>query len=339
VWFDNAWQFRKAITVDSEQVSSSLSDFPMLVSITDAQLGAVVLGNGDDIVFTSSNGITQLSHEIESWNDTPNTLVAWVKIPTLLSSTDTKIYMYYGNPSATNQEDVVGTWNPGYVGVYHLHDDFLDSTNNNNDATNSGTTDFIGEFIADSQSIDGIDDYISLGGGASTTFTTTLQSWVYLEDVSHGGIIETGQWGSSSSSANYAGIVLQVGADGRAITGFGDNSGSGKSTRNTCKTSSGELSLNQWYLLHSIIRGNNDQTIYIDGVNYGALSCSGTATTSVHDGLGYLGTRYVGQHPLDGRIDESRIYQGELTDDWILTEYNNQNDPSSFYLIGIEENQ
>jgi len=70
-WFDNAWQFRKAITIDPAQVQGSQTNFPVLISITDADLGGAALANGDDILFTSFDGITQISHEIESWNDSP----------------------------------------------------------------------------------------------------------------------------------------------------------------------------------------------------------------------------------------------------------------------------
>jgi len=37
-----------------------------------------------------------------------------------------------------------------------------------------------------------------------------------------------------------------------------------------------------------------------------------------------------------GQIDEVRISNTGRTADWILTEYNNQNDPSTFYGVGDE---
>jgi len=41
----------------------------------------------------------------------------------------------------------------------------------------------------------------------------------------------------------------------------------------------------------------------------------------------------------DGKIDEFRIYNGMLSAGWISTEYNNQNDPASFYTVGTQEMQ
>ena len=54
-----------------------------------------------DLIFRNTAGL-QLDHEIESYNATNGTLVAWVRIPSLNPSGDTTIYMYYGNSSITS---------------------------------------------------------------------------------------------------------------------------------------------------------------------------------------------------------------------------------------------
>ena len=40
---------------------------------------------------------------------------------------------------------------------------------------------------------------------------------------------------------------------------------------------------------------------------------------------------------LSAMLQEFRVYSGNLSTDWMLTEYNNQNDPSTFYTVGSEE--
>ncbi|UCH71583.1 MAG: hypothetical protein JSW62_04080, partial [Thermoplasmatales archaeon] len=42
-------------------------------------------------------------------------------------------------------------------------------------------------------------------------------------------------------------------------------------------------------------------------------------------------------HCFDGKIDEFRTSDIERNQDWISTEYNNQNDPASFMSFGPEE--
>ncbi|GAI07252.1 unnamed protein product, partial [marine sediment metagenome] len=108
-WYDTNWSYRKQISIDYTKVDADLTDFPVLISLaSDSGLVAHAQSDGDDILFTSSDG-TKLSHEIEEFDDSIGKLVAWVKVPTLSSSTDTDIYMYYGNSSASNQQNVTGT--------------------------------------------------------------------------------------------------------------------------------------------------------------------------------------------------------------------------------------
>ena len=40
---------------------------------------------------------------------------------------------------------------------------------------------------------------------------------------------------------------------------------------------------------------------------------------------------------MDGYLDEVRVSDKKRSEEWISTQYNNQNDPSSFFSIGPEE--
>ncbi|UCE96691.1 MAG: DUF2341 domain-containing protein, partial [Candidatus Bathyarchaeota archaeon] len=119
-WWNTSWQYRKAITIDSTMVDEDLVNFPVLIDTIDPDLVSHAQGGGDDIVFTDEAG-TQLSHEIESYDGYTGHLVAWVNTD-LSSTTDTVLYMYYGNAGASNQEDVTGVWDANYVMVHHLEE-------------------------------------------------------------------------------------------------------------------------------------------------------------------------------------------------------------------------
>ena len=55
-WTDNAWDYCKTITVNSSQVDSTLTNFPILVSISgDTDLGSHAQTDGDDLLFTLDN--------------------------------------------------------------------------------------------------------------------------------------------------------------------------------------------------------------------------------------------------------------------------------------------
>ena len=123
------------MTVDHTLVPSTQSNFTVLVSVTDATLkttangGHVANSNGYDIGFyTDSSGSTKLKWEIESYNPVTGQLIAWVKIPTLSSTSDTSFYLFYGDPSITSdQSDPVNTWDSNFKAVYHLGNGMLNS--------------------------------------------------------------------------------------------------------------------------------------------------------------------------------------------------------------------
>ena len=120
-WKDPLWGFRKTITVDQTKVPSDQTDYPMLVSLTDSDLAAEARSDGRDIFFTEIDGITKLDHELERYQSGSGTLVAWVRIPNLTSSSDKQIYMYYGNSGASAQENPTAVWDSNYLSVYHMN--------------------------------------------------------------------------------------------------------------------------------------------------------------------------------------------------------------------------
>src|SRR3989339_888980 len=124
-WFNDSWHFRKEITIDATKVSSGPhTNFPVLVNLTsDASLATNAQADGDDILFTSSGGATQLSHEIEKYGSSTGALAAWGKGTSLPSSTDTVFFMYYGNAAAASQQDATNVWDSNYAAVYPLKED------------------------------------------------------------------------------------------------------------------------------------------------------------------------------------------------------------------------
>ena len=106
------WAARKPVVVDADLVSADATDFTLLVEVTDPELQASATTSGNDVVFTASDGTTRLDHVIESWNSATGTLSAWVKVPLLSSTTDTELFVYYGNPAADDQQDPVAVFGP-----------------------------------------------------------------------------------------------------------------------------------------------------------------------------------------------------------------------------------
>ena len=142
--------YRKPLTIDGTQVQGGPHlDFPVLVSLIDPDLrtttsgGRVTSPQGYDIAFRADDGTTILDWELERYDGTTGTLVAWVRFPGTAGPPDTRIqngvntlfYAYYGDPSITCCQAGHGTvWDANYREVFHLNQ----TTGNPVDSTTNG---------------------------------------------------------------------------------------------------------------------------------------------------------------------------------------------------------
>ncbi|MHA2474172.1 MAG: DUF2341 domain-containing protein, partial [Promethearchaeota archaeon] len=322
------FNYFKEITIDHTKVSGSsdLINFPVLISILDTDLHDKVQSNGNDIAFY--NGTNWLDHEIEVFNQTYSgteaQLVAWVRIPSLSPTTDTKIYMYYGNSTMGPQENPTGVWDANYVGVWHLSEDptdqIYDSTENNNDGTSYGTMntgDQVSGKIDGSLEFDGIDDYIDCGNNLSLDITgdLTIQYWVMAYDVSNDpDTITKGVYTDAYSSFINNDRTIYFRLNGLTSTNL---------------QSQTLISLDKWVSI-TCTRIGNTMRIFINGTQDPTTATFSEAIEIITDAL------TIARSPdnLDGVMDEARLSNIARTEDWIATEYNNQYDPSSFYTVG-----
>jgi len=117
---------------------------------TTASGGNVQNANGYDIIFASDSGCaTQLNHEVESYNAATGAVNYWVRVATVSHTSDTRIYMCYGNASITiDQTNKTSVWN-NFNAVWHMGNgstlNLSDSTANGNDLVNAGTTALAGK--------------------------------------------------------------------------------------------------------------------------------------------------------------------------------------------------
>lgn len=138
-WYDKDWRFRQKITINADKVATNLTNFPALVKMTNAAAGVFSKArvDGDDILFTAADGINLLDFEIEFYTNAGlKELEAWVRISSLPTNQDTSIYMYYGNPGASDHQNSTSVWDSNYVMVQHLNESAgmnYDSTTNSND--------------------------------------------------------------------------------------------------------------------------------------------------------------------------------------------------------------
>jgi len=105
-WLDQGdWTFRKPIAVEGDTFSADVTDFPLLVEVIDPEVQSAALASGLDLVFTDADGTTRLDHVIESYDGATGAVTAWVRLPTVTAGSPTALFIYYGNPTAADQQD------------------------------------------------------------------------------------------------------------------------------------------------------------------------------------------------------------------------------------------
>ncbi len=338
-WYDTDWGHRKKITINNAYVSGStnLTNFPVLISIVDSDLIGKTLSSGDDIIFTASDEVTRLSHEIESYNSTSGNLTAWVKIPSLSPTTNTDIYMYYDNAGASNSESITDVWNTNYMMVQHLHEtaqtvgaynDHLDSTSNNNDgeAINGVIMNSDGQ-INGGDVLGGTNEHIEVNDSASLDITNniTVEAWVKPDSGTFDGGIHT-----IVAKYNYDYYELHF-RETDVVALFINNN-------KLAWDSTGWFSAGNWYHLAATYDSSTGQMeIYVNGAIKNSQSIAPQNIATNNNSL-YVGSRQGTIRFFDGTIDEVRISSTARSADWILTSYNNQNNPSAFFTLGSEKN-
>jgi hypothetical protein len=97
------FDYRVKVTIDSANIDSTLSDFTVSIQISDLpqQFVDFLRSNGGDIRLTSSDGTTRLAIAVEEFNQGAYTGAIIGNVPTVASGSDTVLYVYGGNASAT----------------------------------------------------------------------------------------------------------------------------------------------------------------------------------------------------------------------------------------------
>lgn len=337
----------RKINVNLAQVSGSHTNFPMLFSGTYSYLktvangGSVQNSNGYDIEFVDEYGL-RLNWELLKYVATTGEIIAFVKIPSLTSTSQTQFYLKYGTPGiTTNVGNPTGVWDTNYLSVYHLGDgttlSLSDSTSNANTLTNNNSVTATTGKIYGGAALSAASSQ-SLGGSVivSNDLNVTVSAWIKVAsfpatnfNVNIAGMINGVDSGYLDkiikiyTSSDYAAMYVYNPSAGGAIYAYDTTS----------------LTTNTWiYIAGTTDNVNNVSKAFKNGVVGDVTTAKSTTTGYTNPNL-YIGARganpYVtnGGDFYTGDISEVRFSKTVRSPEWILTEYNNQNSPSTFYSV------
>lgn len=343
-WYNTSWSSRKKITIQASQVSGSadLTNFPML--ITEDNIGSdffsTVKGDGTDIVFTSSDGTTELAREVVSINTAGETIESWVNIPTLSATTNTEIYLYYGNAGASETNSST-TWNSNFEMVQHMNeglpvatqiDDSTSNVNHGSISCSSSDPTFTTGQMGNAIDFDGNDCIVLTSSESNFDFSTSfsLSMWVQRNNTATSSYRMLNKPGDGAYWQNAFDLGI-AGSTGIAEGYFYSTVGGFRSA----ESAAGVMSNTNWHRITNVWDSTSGTIYtYVDGVESGSSATLGevpqTSNQSVVIGAGDTS----GTEAFDGVIDEIRVLTTALSADWIATEYSNQNAPASFYAVG-----
>jgi hypothetical protein len=332
-------QRRKQIAIDSSRVRAPatpgfLADFPVLFSVVDPEIADRASADGRDIYFVAADGETRLAYEIDKWNAATGELVAWVKLPVVSASVNTVFYVVYGDPGQAQPTNPPDVWSSGFAAVWHLSQDpgpgatgaITDSRGDHDGTahTSMQSSDLVPGQIGDGIDFDGSDDEITFVNSISGNTPHTISAWVNQRTTSTNdmvlvlgtGEVERARWLNSARNGDTVGF------------GFYAND----------YTSDINIENDDWTLLHWTYDGSTSR-LYVNGAQESSdvESGSGVNTQGTDGRIGNAPSAAFGSAMnLNGQADEVRIATVARPPEWILTEFNNQSSPSTFYTVGPE---
>jgi len=343
------WSKRMRITIDHSNIVNTLNDFPVMVYLSnssgrfrnDVSYVFDELQSADNrkkIAITTSDGITQCFVEIERWDATNREAWLWTKVPSISSSQDTLLYLYYDRNQADNTAHVgdaastaaMNVWDSNFRLVLHLPESngvHQDSTSNSNvGVPQGGVTQGVSGEIDGADAFDGKNDKVQTQDSPSLDFTNsqlTIEAWVKLSSLPTTETVIAGkdnQWqiGFINSHA-IRNLVRTDGADG--WTGANDENY--------------PFQTDTWYYWTFTYDGSKITDI-VDAQQVGSTHTV-TGNIVCNPAPLYLAYCVSSRGYLNGIIDEVRISNVARSNAWIKASY--ESDRDNLVAYGAQEVQ
>lgn len=342
-----AFGFYRSFTVDHTLCGAAdSSGFPVLICTTNAAAGTKTsfktTGNGGkvqnasgfDIRPYSDSGLTSaLTFQLVTYDATTGIFEMWVNVSTLSHTSDTVIYLGYGDSGISMDGSSTSTWDSNFNVVYHVKDG---STLSLSDATsNAMTLTNVNSVSAGTGQVDGGAIFSGsnyLNHGPNTAFDGsdyTLECWVNPTTAASGTQSLLSLFPSSGSPGQYFFYLNSSGKLAADIPFVLGNIIVGSTT----------LSNGAWARA-SLRKNGTAYDLFLNGVSDAAQATNISVLVTGGDfDIGEVSL--LSGAKLTGTMDEVQISKTGRSDSWILAGYNNQfvpdkNNFGGFYTVGAE---
>lgn len=199
----------------------------------------------------------------------------------------------------------------GLVGEWHFDGDAQDSSGNGNHGTVYGAT-FVEGISGQALSFDGSNDYVSVPDAPSFTVSeVTVEAWIKPDNTVFQGIVT-----NHANGVDADGSWVLYKSDKVCFIIF-------TNTGEQLPACGGSISASSWYHIVGTWSSSSGSKIYLNGVNVGTVTTSGTLPDPINPVE--IGRYHVynppNQYWFDGIIDEVRIYNRSLSAEEIKAHY------------------
>ena len=327
-WWNDEWAFRKELTFNltpaGADVASNVQDVPVLVRLSLANFTYFndAKPDGSDLRFIAADDKTPLKFHVEKFDAQSQIALIWVRVPQLTGGAEKtdKVYLYYGNPKATDGADAAGSYDGTTSLVYHFAAPVgspQDSASYKNEpaqlTAEANTASLIGNGVRFSA-----DQVIAVNAAPSLTLKATtgmtLSAWVRPEATA--GIAQV--VGLEEGTRAFT-LAIE---SGRAVAHWRDGS------RDVAVRAATDLT-EGWH--HLAVRASSGKlTLFVDG------SVAGESAAPLADLAGRLivgataagGSRYVGD------LDELQVANAARSDGWIRASARSQGMDAPLLVYG-----
>lgn len=338
-WFNDAWGYRKAITITVASSASDISNLDTLLTIDTTGMTANLQTNCEDLRFTDVNG-TILNYFNDSCTDNSSSNTVWVRVNTVPKNTTTyTLYMYYGNASAPagSNSTMFSLYN-GLEAYWAMNESSWNTTAGeikdnsvnvaNGVARGDATTTASGQFGRGALLDGGADSFTTADNANAELGASdfTLSTWVYMTAypvTGFGAAIIT----KDDGAAAFAPYALVMRSTDNNIHSWMSTTGSSWDVMNdTNLGGASALTLNAWHHV-AFIREGGSCKLYIDTVvtseTSSGISCLGTLVNTA--AKPYFGGQFQSPNGngIAGRMDDARIYTRALSATDLTSLYTN----------------
>lgn len=350
----NGYSYSRQVTV-LKAVGSDQTNFPALLIGTYLPLRTV--GNGGQVqgVANNSAGVSgpadlifcdaassgnALKFEVVQYSATLGTFEIYVQIPTLHTASFDSVYMFINNVAVVTSQQDLSMWTDINARlVNHFADgvslNVVDSSGTYT-PTNHSSTAATGKIGGAAGMVAASAQYVDAGGVANGT-SVSVEAWIYQTNNNACKTVVSNESASGTNGFGFGtGPITSCSSTDSGIWFLAESGGSQAIGYNT----GGVINLGEWTFLAATFSGSGAANIkeYVNATSIGLTTSGSNALANSANTLQVGRTPYnrggsYGNMPMNGSLDEVRVYTDVKSQDWISTSYKFQKQDTSTYVI------